>query len=130
MSVPPPAPWVVKTRKVILWVGFGWPVAVFLRAFGENNGQGVWALIGTMVLAATFAPPSLVLSLILGSYKSRIIAVPPLLAIVFWWLAGQPHTYNGFDGIITDPFKLLWLTTFTAIALLIPEHSLLKLWRG
>jgi hypothetical protein len=130
MSILPPAPWVVKTRKVILWVGFGWPVAVFLIALGEKKGQGVWALIGTMFLSAIFVPPSLVLSLILPTYKSRIIAVPPLLVIVFWWVASQSNTYNGFNEIIVDPYKLLWLTTFTAIGLVIPEHSLLKLWRG
>ncbi len=42
MSVLPTAPWVVKTRKVILWVGFGWPVAVFLMAALGQEGQGAW----------------------------------------------------------------------------------------
>ena len=39
---------------MILWVGFGWPVAVFLMALGEKKGQGVWALIGVMFLSAIF----------------------------------------------------------------------------
>lgn len=37
MSVLPPAPWVIQTRKVILWIGFGWPIAVFLMALGEKK---------------------------------------------------------------------------------------------
>ena len=122
MSGLPPAPWVVKIRKVILWVGFGWPVAVFLMALGGKEGQGTWALIGVMLLSAIFVPPSLVLSLILPTYKSRIIAVPALLVVVFWWVASQSNTYNGFTGITIDPYKLLWLITFTAIGLLIPEN--------
>src|ERR1039457_2531918 len=121
MSVLPPAPWVVKTRKVILWVGFGWPVAMFLMALGGKEGQGTWALIGVMLLSATFLLPSLVLSLILPTYKSRIIAVPALLVIVFLCVGSQSNTYNGFNGIIIDPYKLLYLTTFTAIALVSPE---------
>jgi hypothetical protein len=95
----------------------------------EKKGQGVWALIGVMFLSAIFIPPSLVLSLILPTYKSRIIAVPALLVIVFWWVASQSNTYNGFNGIIIDPYKLLYLITFTAIGLVIPEYSILKLWR-
>src|ERR1022692_3386507 len=130
MSILPPAPWVVKTRKVILWVGFGWLVTAFLMALGGKEGQGTWALIGVMFLSGIFVPPSLVLSLILPTYKSRIIAVPALLVIFFWWVASQSNTYNGFNGIILDPYKWLWLTTFTAIGLAIPEHPLRKLWRG
>jgi hypothetical protein len=130
MNVLPPAPCVVTTRKVILWVGFGWPVAVFLMALGGKEGQGTWALIGVMFLSGIFVPPSLVLSLILPTYMTRIIAVPALLVIVFWWVASQSNSYDGFNGIILDPYKWLWLTTFTAIGLVIPEHSMLKLWRG
>jgi hypothetical protein len=75
MSVPPPAPWVARIRKAILWAGFAWPLAVFVMALGPK-GAGVWAFIGAAFLAELFIPPALVLSLILPTYKGRIVAVP------------------------------------------------------
>jgi hypothetical protein len=113
MSVLPLAPWVNKTRKVILWLGFGWLLAVYLMGLGDKQG-GHWTFIGMLFLTALFLPLSLVLSLILPTYKSRIIAVPPLLLVLFWIVS---------SGSRVPPYMLLWITTFTAIGLVIPQHS-------
>src|SRR5258707_15129690 len=120
MGILPLAPWVRKTRKAILWVGFGWPIAAYIIAPGQK-GSSIWAAIGVMFLATIFVPPSLVLSLLLPTYKSRIIAMPPLLVAVFWAISGQ---------FSIPPFMLLWITTFTAIGLVIPEYSTLKFYFG
>src|SRR5581483_5737323 len=105
MSVPPPAPWVARIRKAILWAGFAWPLAVFVMALGPK-GAGVWAFIGAAFLAELFIPPALVLSLILPTYKGRIVAVPVVLVLVFWWMASQSSTYTGFS---MPPYMLLWI---------------------
>ena len=119
MSVLPLPRWVVITRKAILWVGFGWPVAAHLMVPGEK-GSNHWAAIGVIFLATIFVPPSLVLSLVLPTYKLRIIAVPTLLIAIYWGFYSTAHDYEGFK---IHPFMVLWITTFTAIGLLIPQHS-------
>jgi hypothetical protein len=117
MSVLPLDPWVLKTRKVILWIGFSWPVlVVFLSSLLEKRGGGEWAMIGTLFLVTLFAPLSLVLSLILPTYKSRIIVVPPVCLFVFLIVS----------GFRAPPIMLLWITTFTAIGLLIPQWSSMR----
>jgi hypothetical protein len=122
MSVLPLPRWVVKTRKAILWVGFGWPVAALLMATGQD-GPDPFAAIGVMFLATIFVPPSLVLSVVLPTYKWRIIVVPLLLVAVYWWMYSMAADYNGFK---IHPYMLLWITSFTAIGLLIPQYSTLE----
>jgi hypothetical protein len=70
--------------------------------------------IGTLFLTAIFLPLSLLLSLILPTHKSRIIAVPPVLLVLFWIVS---------SGSRVPLYMLMWITTFTAIGLLIPQHS-------
>ena len=113
MSVLPLPRWVVKTRRVILWVGLGWLLAVYLIGLGDKRG-GHWVFIGMLFLTAIFLPLSLVLSLILPTFKSRIITVPPILLVLFWIVS---------SGSRVPPYMLLWITTFTAIGLLVPQHS-------
>jgi hypothetical protein len=126
MSVIPLPRWVVKTRKVILWVGLAWPVVVLLLTdFTAKRATVTWTFIGIAFLATVFGSPALVLSLILPSYRTRIIVVPPLLLVVFWIVSGKS---------LVPPYMLLWITTFTAIGLLIPQHSTLeyffrRMWR-
>jgi nitric oxide reductase large subunit len=85
MSVLPLQRWVVITRKAILWVGFGWPVATyFLAPAQQGPSHSHWEVIGFMFLATIFVPPSLVLSLVLPTFKWRIIALPPLLIAIYW----------------------------------------------
>jgi len=67
-----------------------------------------------LFLTVLFLPLSLVLSLILPTYKSRIIAVPSFLLVIFWIVS---------SGSRVSPYMLLWITTFTAIGLVIPQHS-------
>lgn len=118
MSVLPLPRWVVKTRKTVLWVGLGWPVAVLLLTdFTAKRATVTWTFIGIAFLATIFGSVAVVLSLILPSYKSRIIVVPPLLIVVFWIVS---------SGSLVPPYMLLWITTFTAIGLLIPQHSTLE----
>jgi hypothetical protein len=117
MSVLPLKPWVNKTRKLILWVGFGWPIAGFIIT---REGPGIWAAIGITFLATIFVPPAFVVSLLLPTYKWRIIVVPPALIAVYWWISSQSYTYNGFS---IHPYMLLWITTFTAIGLMLPQYS-------
>jgi hypothetical protein len=121
MTVLPLPRWVIRTRKVILWVGLCWPilVVVLTDAFAKH-GAVDWAIIGILFLTTIFAPISLVSSLFLPTYKWRIIGVPPVLVGVFWLVSSQSYNYKGFS---IPPYMLLWITTFTAIALLIPQHS-------
>jgi hypothetical protein len=119
MSVLPLPRWVIRTRKAILWVGFGWPVTVILlTSLFAKRGGGDWAIIGVLFLATIFAPVTLVVSLILPTYKARIMAVPPLLLALYWIVS---------NGSRVAPYMLLWITTFTAIGLLIPQHSTMEL---
>ncbi len=121
MSVLPLPRWVVITRKAILWVGLGWPVAVFLlNDFTSKRATVAWTFIGIAFLATIFGSVAVVLSLILPTYKRRIIIVPPLLVGLYWWVSSTSHDYNGFS---IHPYMLLWITTFTATGLLIPQHS-------
>jgi hypothetical protein len=113
MSVLPLPRWAVKTRRVILWVGLGWLLAVYLIGLGDKRG-GHWVFIGMLFLTAIFLPLSLVLSLVLPTFKSRIITLPPILLVLFWIVS---------SGSRVPPYMLLWITTFTAIGLLVPQLS-------
>jgi hypothetical protein len=119
MSVVPLTSWVNRTRKVMLWVGFGWPpMVILLTGLLAKRGGVDWAIVGILFLTAIFLPLSLVLSLLLPTYKSRIIAVPPVLLALFWIVS---------SGFRIPPYMLLWITTFTAIGLVIPQHSTMEL---
>jgi hypothetical protein len=118
MSSPPLDPWVANTRKVILWLGFGWPAGIFMMGLWNSQQAAAWEIILLSLLGAFFIPPAIVLSLILPTYKSRIIAVP--LILLSWELVRSPH-----DSSFTLQFVLLevvpWRFTITAITLLIPQ---------
>jgi|SRR5712671_3352852 hypothetical protein len=124
MSVLPLPRWVVKTRKAILWVGLGWPLAVLLLTdFTAKRATVTWTFIGIAFLATVFGSVAMMVSLILPSFKSRIIVVPPLLVGIYWWVYSTAHDYNGFK---IHPYMVLWIITFTAIGLLIPQHSTIE----
>jgi hypothetical protein len=119
MSVLPLANWVNRARKIILWVGFSWlpTVALLISIFGKRgDSEGLSIVI--FFVTALFLPPALLLSLILPTYKSRIIAVPPVLIVIFLIISA---------GIGFSLFNLLLIipsvATFTAIGLIIPQHS-------
>ena len=119
MSVLPLAKWVIRARKIILWVGFSWlpTVALLISIFGKR-GDSEGLSIGIVFVTASFLPPTLLLSLILPTYKSRIVAVPTVLIVIFLIISA---------GIGFSLFNLLlmiaWVATFTAIAVVIPQHS-------
>jgi hypothetical protein len=119
MSVLPLAKWVNRARKIILWVGFSWlpAVALLISIFGKR-GDSEGLGIGIFFLTASFLPPTLLLSLILPTYKSRMVAVPTVLIVIFLIISA---------GIGFSLFNLLlmiaWVATFTAIGLVIPQHS-------
>jgi hypothetical protein len=119
MSVLPLAKWVNRARKIILWVGFSWlpTVALLVSIFGKR-GDSEGLSIGIFFVTASFLPPALLLSLILPTYKSRIVAVPTVLIVIFLIISA---------GIGFSLFNLLlmipWVATFTAIGLVIPQHS-------
>jgi hypothetical protein len=46
MNMLPLGPWVVKTRKAILWVGFGWLGAVFLKETASARGRAEAGQVG------------------------------------------------------------------------------------
>jgi hypothetical protein len=89
MSSLPLDPWVANTRKVILWLGFGWPAGIFMMGLWNSQQAAAWEIILLSLLGAFFIPPAIVLSLILPTYKSRIIAVP--LILLSWELVRSPH---------------------------------------
>jgi len=110
---------VIKTRKAFLWVGLGWPVAGFFYGsiFGEHSST-TWALIGATFLGMLFLPVALLPLILLPTYKSRIIFVPPLLAITYCMISG------GVGGL---QYFLIWIVTFTAITLVIPQASTMEM---
>jgi hypothetical protein len=115
MSVLPLPRWVVITRKAILWVGFGWPIAVILLAvFFAKGGGGSWDINGILILTVVFAPISLVLGLTLPTYKTRMVVIPPVLLFAYWLVLG---------GTWIIFYAMLGITTLTAIALVVPQHS-------
>jgi hypothetical protein len=118
-SVLPLKPWVIKTRKAFLWVGLGWPVVGFFYAgiFGEHSAT-TWAMIGVTFMAMLFLPVALLPLILLPTYKSRIIGIPPLLAIAYFMISG------GIGGL---QYFLLWIVIFTAITLVIPQASTMEM---
>ena len=120
MSVLPLAPWVLQARRGILLLGLAWPAVVFIKSLGAGAENVTWSVIGIAFMSTVFGPPSLVLSLMLPTYKLRIIVVPPLLVLFFWILVGRSSTYSGFN---LPPQMVLWIISFTAITMLIPQFS-------
>jgi hypothetical protein len=110
--------WVSVTRKTILLVGSAWPVVVFAMSLGQGSFDP-FALVGALFLGVVFVPPSLILGAVIPTYKSRILMVPPVLLGIYWWLSSTSSSYSGF-GI--HPHMLMWITTFTAIGLLVPQY--------
>jgi hypothetical protein len=119
MSVLPLANWVNRARKIILWVGFSWlpAVALLISIFGKR-GDSEGLSISIFFVTALFLPPALLLSLILPTYKSRIVAVPTVLAVIFLIISAGIG-FSLFDSLLIIP----WGATFTAIGLIIPQHS-------
>jgi len=120
MSVLPLKPWVNQTRNAILWVGFGWPVVIYLINYSADQRSIDFTIIGAMFLITIFVPVALVVALFLPTYQLRIFGVPLALIGVFWAVSSQSATYNGFS---LPPPMMLWISTFTAITLLLPELS-------
>lgn len=120
MSVLPLKPWVNKTRNAILWVGFGWPVAIYLINYSADQRSIDFTIIGAMFLITIFVPVASVVALFLPTYQLRIFGVPLALILVFWWVSSQSATYNGFNLPLP---MMLWISTFTAITLIIPQLS-------
>lgn len=120
MSVLPLEPWVNYTRKAILWVGFGWPAVGFFLGSSSDSESLTWALIGVTFMSMMFMPVAFVVALFLPTYKLRIFGVPLVLILVFWWKSSQSTTYDGFN---LPPPMMLWISTFTAVTLLIPQLS-------
>lgn len=117
MSIFPHDPW-GAARKVILCVGSGWPVAGLIAGVWQSDDL-VWMFITAGLMAVFFGAPALILSaVLLPTYKSRIVAVPPFLIILFWAVSSQSADYNGFQ---LPPYLILWFTTCTAVTLLLPE---------
>lgn len=119
MSVLPLDRWVNKARTAILVVGFGWPaLAIAVRSIQQT--EWVWVAVGSLFLASIFGVPALLLGLLLPTYKLRMVVIPILLVALFWALSSQSADYQGFA---LPSYMLLWITTFTAITLVLPQHS-------
>jgi len=61
------------------------------------------------------------ISVVASETNERIAQLPPLpdrFAFVVFWIASI--------GSRVPPYMLLWMTTFTAIGLVIPQHSTLE----
>lgn len=114
MTVLPLDPWVLKTRKVLLWVGFGWPIIVILASgLIAPRGGADWVISGVLFLTPLLAPIAAALSLVLPTYKSRIIVVPPITFFLFF-------VVSGFRAI---PYLLLGVISLTAVGLVVPQWS-------
>lgn len=122
MSVTSLDPWVAKVRMGILLLGLAWPAVVFIMGLADAD-KFTWMAIGASFIATIFAVPVLALAFVFPTYKSRIIAVPLLLALVFWWLESGSSTYNGLS---LPPQMGLWIVSLTALTMLIPEFSSVK----
>lgn len=119
MTTAPIEPWVNWTRQAILWIGFGWPIAIYVANFSHES-DGAFAAVGVLFMATLFLPVALVVASLLSTHKLRILLVPPILVAVFWWVSSQSATYDGFS---LPPYMILWITTFTAITLLLPQGA-------
>lgn len=121
MSILPLKPWVNYTRKAILWIGFGLPVAgLIYESLSPQPASLTWSLIGIMFMSAMFLPVALFCAVVLPSYQLRIFGVPVALVLFFWWKASGAADYKGFN----IPLGMLqWIATFTAITLLLPQTT-------
>jgi hypothetical protein len=119
MSVLPLAKWLNRARKIILWVGFSWlpTVALLVSIFGKRSDSEGLDIISSLIIALCL-PPALLLSLILPTYKSRIVAVPTLL-VTICLIVSAGVGFSLFNLLLMVP----WVATFTAIGLVIPQHS-------
>lgn len=114
-------PWVRNARRTFLWVGFGWLALALLRGLLSFEPASLtWALIGTAFLAMIFLPAAILLAVLLPTYQARMIGVPVGLVLVFWSVSSQSATYQGFS---LPPYMALWIVTFTAVTLLLPQAS-------
>ena len=119
MSILAVEPW-GAVQKAILYVGSAWPIAKLVASGGQGE-ELVWLATNAVFMAFIFGVPAVIASaLVLPTYKSRIVAVPPLLIILFWAVSSQSDTYAGFQ---LPPAFLLWLTTYTAVTLILPERK-------
>lgn len=122
MSILPLKPWVNYTRKAILWVGFGWPVVgIILGSLNPQPASLTWALFGVVFMSAMFLPVALIAAVVLPSYQLRMIGVPLVLILLFWWKASNAASYQG--GLNIPLGMWLWIATFTAVTLLIPQTT-------
>lgn len=122
MSILPLKPWVNYTRKAVLWVGFGWPVAGFIYEMLDPQPASLtWALIGAVFMSAVFLPVALIAAVVLPSYQLRMIGVPLVLIALFWWKASNSASYQGGLNIPLGMWQ--WIATFTAVTLLIPQTT-------
>lgn len=122
MSILPLKPWVNYTRKVILWVGLGWPVAgIILESLNPQPASLTWAVFGIVFVSVMFLPVALIATVVLPSYQLRIIGVPLVLVLMFWWKASNSASYQGSLHIPLGMWQ--WIATFTAMTLLIPQTT-------
>lgn len=121
MSILPLKPWVNYTRKAILWVGFGSPVAgLIYESLSPQPASLTWSLIGIIFMSTIFLPVALLAAVVLPSYKLRILGVPVALVLLFWWKASGAAGYKGFN----IPLGMMqWIATFTAVTLLLPQTT-------
>jgi hypothetical protein len=117
MTILPLTPWVNTGRKVILWIGLGWPLVaifLFLTGFIAKRSGLDWVINGIVILTMAISPISLLLALILPTYKSRMVVIPPVLLFVYWMILGR-------SGVML--LAVPGITTLIAAALLVPQHS-------
>lgn len=89
MSSHRPNPWILQTRRAIIFLGSAWPTAVLLKAAIDPTPYSfVFAFIGVGVMVLLFGLASIAFALFLPTYKSRMIVVPIMLVIVYLIASG------------------------------------------
>jgi hypothetical protein len=112
----PIEPWVERSRQCVLYLGFAWPVASALLSLFSGPDYLVWGLIGVTFMAFMFTPVAVILSIVVPTMKARLFGVPILLFVFINW------TSNGSNvNYPTGLPSVLWIVTFTAITMLMPE---------
>lgn len=112
-------PWVRNARKAVLVVGFGWLAFVLLSGlFASGPASLIWSMIGAAFMMTMFVPVALLMSVLLPTYQARMIGIPIGMVLLFWQLSSQSADYKGFT---IPPYMALWIVTFTAITLLLPQ---------
>ncbi len=117
-----PRNWFGKIRAVFIFVGLGW-VPLYLSYWTPGGRDFDFAMIGVMVMLSLFIVPILLCSILMPTYKGRLVAVP-LVGIGSYLLL----TDGGSSGVQLPGFfgMILWIFTFTAISLLIPEIPFMR----